>query len=112
MCCGQKRLALRSHSIPAIPSNPIRPQATQSASRPVSPGSARISVPAPRTAAPVQYLSTPATLQYLKSSPIRVRGLVSGRHYEFSNSRPSQSVDRRDLPGLLRTGLFCQSSPF
>jgi hypothetical protein len=38
-----------------------------------------------------------------------VRGMVSGRHYEFSNSRPAQPVDRRDLPGLLRTGLFRQA---
>jgi hypothetical protein len=53
-------------------------------------------------------LGTPATLQYLKSSPIRVRGLVSGRQYDFSSSRPAQSVDRRDLPGMLRTGLFRQ----
>ncbi len=65
-------------------------------------------IPASRTAALPQLLGTPATLQYLKSSPIRVRGLVSGRQYDFSSSRPAQSVDRRDLPGMLRTGLFRQ----
>jgi hypothetical protein len=79
------------------------------ASRTANHSSARVGVSASRTAAPVQFLSTPATLHYLKNSPVRVRGMVSGKHYEFSNSRPAQPVDRRDLPGLLRTGLFRQA---
>jgi hypothetical protein len=70
---------------------------------------ARVPVAAPRIFAPPQALSTPVGLHYLRNSPIRVRGAVSGRHYDFSSSRPAQSVDRRDLAGLLRTGFFRQS---
>jgi hypothetical protein len=69
---------------------------------------ARVPVAPARFYAPPQALSTPVSVHYLKSSPIRVRGAVSGRHYDFSSSRPAQSVDRRDLPGLLRTGFFRQ----
>jgi hypothetical protein len=70
---------------------------------------ARVPVAASRIFAPPQALSTPVGLHYLRNSPIRVRGAVSGRHYDFSSSRPAQSVDRRDMPGLLRTGFFHQS---
>ena len=109
MCCSQKRSVLRSHTAPAIPSFPVRPTASQPVSRPGDHSSARVGVPAPRSDTPLQFLSMPATLHYLKDAPIRVRGAVSGRQYDFSRSRPAQPVDRRDLPGLLRTGLFRQS---
>jgi hypothetical protein len=82
--------------------------AVNPASRPANLSSARVGVPASRTAEPQQFLSAPATLQYLKNSPIRLRGLVTGRQYEFSSSRPAQPVDHRDLPGFLRTGFFRQ----
>jgi hypothetical protein len=77
-------------------------------SRPANLSSARVGVPASRTAAGQQVLSSHATLQYLKNSPIRLRGLITGRQYEFSSDRPAQPVDNRDLPGFLRTGLFRQ----
>jgi hypothetical protein len=39
------------------------------------------------------------------SSTIRLSG-PSGRSYEFSAERDVQTVDRPDVPFLLRTGLF------
>ena len=45
-------------------------------------------------------------LHYLERSPILVRGSVTGRPYEFSGSRPDQSVDVRDAESLLRTRFF------
>ena len=46
------------------------------------------------------------SLHYLQATPIRVRGPITGGLYEFSNTRPVQPVDARDLRGLLETGLF------
>ncbi|KAB2834153.1 MAG: hypothetical protein F9K48_06855 [Candidatus Brocadia sp.] len=45
-------------------------------------------------------------LHYLERSPILVQGPVTGRPYEFSGSRPDQSVDVRDAEALLRTRFF------
>lgn len=47
-----------------------------------------------------------AAVRYVKNSPIRVRGPVTGRYYEFSGSRPVQSVDARDASSLLNTRFF------
>ncbi len=101
MCCGQKRQAQRNS---ATPSGPAIPQRIGGAG--VS-GPAGVSVV--RVAAPAQALSTPVSVRYLRTSPIRVRGAGSGRSYDFSASRQTQPVDRRDLPGLLRTGFFRQA---
>jgi len=60
-------------------------------------------------AAPTQLLSSSVTLRYTESSPVRVRGPVTGRVYDFSGSRSVQAVDRRDVPALLRTRFFRQS---
>ena len=45
-------------------------------------------------------------LNYVAGSPVRVRGAVTGRQYDFSGLRPTQAVDARDAAGLLRTSLF------
>jgi hypothetical protein len=45
-------------------------------------------------------------LRYLERSPIRVRGPVSGRQYEFSAAAPMQAVDSRDAAQLLATRFF------
>ena len=55
---------------------------------------------------PTSYASV---LRYTETSPILVRGPVSGRQYEFSGSKPVQVVDPRDAAALLRTGFFSQS---
>jgi hypothetical protein len=109
MCCGQKRTALRSLLIATRPSAPARPPVAQpvsvagilSAAR-----AARLAADPSRISAPSQALATPVSLHYLRNSPIRVRGAASGRYYDFSSHRPTQPIDRRDLPGLLGTGFF------
>jgi hypothetical protein len=53
-----------------------------------------------------QYPSTPVSLRYVRTAPLRVLGHATGRQYEFSGSRPSQAVDPRDLEGLLSLGYF------
>ena len=45
-------------------------------------------------------------IRYLRTSPIVVRGLITGRRYAFSGGSPVQAVDVRDAPPLLRSGLF------
>jgi len=45
-------------------------------------------------------------LRYLAQTPIRVQGLATGRRYEFSESKPVDDVDIRDVPALLRTRYF------
>lgn len=101
MCCGQKRQAQRNSAPPTSPTIP------QHVGLGAVNGPAGVSFV--RVAAPAQALSTPVNLRYLRTSPIRVRGAGSGRSYEFSASRQTQPVDRRDLPGLLRTGFFRQA---
>lgn len=116
MCCGQKRTALRSVPSPgktpapaALPIN--RPQASRPSTRltgldivfPVNVQAARRE----RAFSVVpQYPSTPVSLRYVRSAPMRVHGQATGRQYEFSGSRPSQAVDPRDLEGLLSLGYF------
>jgi len=99
MCCGQKRSALKFDRAP----NPITAQPTAFYR---VPGVARASAGAQRShpLAPTSYSSV--RLRYLENSPIRVRGPVTGRHYEFSSPSPVQSVDPRDVAGLLGTRLF------
>ncbi len=46
------------------------------------------------------------SLHYMETSPILVRGTVTGRQYEFSGAHPDQSVDTRDAEALLRTRFF------
>ncbi len=51
----------------------------------------------------------PVSVRYLERSPIRVRGPVTGQQYEFSESRPVQSVDGRDASSLLQSRFFRRS---
>jgi hypothetical protein len=100
MCCGQKRSALKSettagttmaglpvvrHIAIGISRSPAMAQPSQKLARPHSP---------------------PASLRYVDNSPIRVRGPVTGRQYQFSGSSPVQAVEPRDVAGLLATCLF------
>lgn len=50
------------------------------------------------------YLQIP--IRYLQTSPIRVKGPITGRNYEFSARHPVQLVDNHDATALLRTGFF------
>lgn len=45
-------------------------------------------------------------LQYREQSPIQVRGLATGRVYQFSDKQPVHAVDERDAAALLQTRLF------
>jgi hypothetical protein len=46
------------------------------------------------------------SLRHLESSPILVRGPVTGRQCGFSAAQPVQPVDPRDAEALLRTRFF------
>ena len=46
------------------------------------------------------------SIRYVETSPIRVRGLVSGMSYEFSGASPVQQVEARDAASLLNTRFF------
>ena len=84
MCCGQKRSMLRSNPAPA----------TNTQARVIHPQSG---------------MQSSVAIRYTGSSPLRARGPVTGRQYEFSGSHPVRSVDTRDAALLLRTSLFRQT---
>jgi len=86
MCCGQKRKALRSRAIPDLG---------------VSAGNTLEVDQASASALEVDLL-------YLLRSPIQLRGMATGRLYQFSSSQPVQAVDPRDATVILRTHLFRQ----
>ncbi len=48
-------------------------------------------------------------LRYRDQAPMRVRGPVTGRHYEFSVMQPIHAVDKRDVDSLVRTRLFSRA---
>jgi hypothetical protein len=115
MCCGQKRAALQNtqqrrvaRSFPRNtpgnrPAQAVRtqPAAHLAARNTPPPKPASIQPPA---AAPTAQPSI--ALRYLDRSPVRVRGLFSGKSYEFSGSNPVQHVDARDSSSLLHTPFF------
>jgi hypothetical protein len=59
-----------------------------------------------RTAAPAKVSPGDALLRYLLALPIKVRGLASGREYQFDGQRTVQNVDRRDVDALLESRIF------
>ena len=117
MCCGQKRSELQSsqaqttarsvdhYTFANSQTQPIRSQASRTGSSflPVSTNVGSVHAPVP-TPAPLAQSSI--SIRYLENSPIRARGLVSGRYYEFSGSHPVQPVDARDASSLLNTRFF------
>jgi len=82
-CCGQGRMALK---------------ASQSGVAPMGSGQAQLA------GGPMVRATTP--MRYLGTSPIVVRGAISGGAYPFSPARPVQMVDARDVAGLLKRGMF------
>jgi hypothetical protein len=103
-CCGQKRAALRSAPPPAVtPPSPNQPAAIS------QPPMARSQVTAHTQSAQPLPRHSSVALRYTQASPTLVRGPASGRHYQFSGSKPVQTVDPRDAAALLRTGFFRQS---
>lgn len=121
MCCGQKRAQLTRSQIPSPGTLPKFSRSTpanfgaRATSTPAAltkaPNSAHPSADAPATS--LQHSNIPAAadgssvhLQYKEQSPIQVRGLATGRVYQFSGSQPVQAVDQRDAPPLLQTRFF------
>jgi hypothetical protein len=98
MCCGQKR-SLLSNPVARSQPRPVSPTASASPRAPNSSGR-------PTTPAPISPSSGDITLRYLKTAPVRVRGLITGRSYEFTAPQLVANIDPRDVPGLLSTGLF------
>jgi len=89
-CCGQGRTTLRA-SQTATPKWPGAGPTTAAAfGRAI----------ATATPGPV------AMVRYTGAAPIVVRSAASGRTYQFSAGRPVQSVDARDVAGLLKKGIF------
>jgi hypothetical protein len=50
--------------------------------------------------------AAPVDLHYMAQRPVQVRGSITGHLYSFSADDRVQAIDRRDVVGLLRTGLF------
>ena len=116
MCCGQKRQALRS--APPSGKTPIsarlsmlhasasRPSTAHIASEILRQFSEPSAVAARKLALAPEPPRAPVAPRYVRIAPMRVSGEGSGRQYEFSGSRPIQSVDPRDLLQLLSMGYF------
>jgi hypothetical protein len=104
-CCGQKRAALTSAPPAAAVTRPSPNLPTATSQTPIA---GRHATARTQSAPP---LSTHYSIvvRYTETSPILVRGPVSGRQYQFSGSKPVQAVDPRDAAALLRTGFFSQS---
>ena len=118
MCCGQKRAALTTHPSPApreIP-NLRRGTSAETGLRAAFASAPRQAVQGPRPTASAAPAITPPNppvpkdtsvyVQYREQSPIQVRGLATGRVYQFSGTQPVQAVDERDASALLQTRLF------
>ena|SRR6516225_7145055 len=102
-CCGQKRAALTSVPASAVTRpNPNLPTVTSE--MPIARQQGAVHM---QPASPLPTYSS-VVLHYTETSPILVRGPVSGRQYKFSGSKPVQAVDARDAQALLRTRFFAR----
>jgi hypothetical protein len=121
MCCGRKRTALRNSQAqsttrsvpqhnsgnspaPAVRTQPATPG--MHAASPHRPASSQTQISQPQAAVPVSMPQPSISVRYVESSPIRVRGLVTGVSYEFPGAAPIQQVDARDAASLLNTRFF------
>ncbi|SRR5258708_1365345 len=117
MCCGQKRsqfqtsqarmTALSAHQqmsghnqgqavrTQSAPATNISPHPGRSSQQPGGAQSTKTSAP-----------GLSVVIRYLATSPIRVKGLITGRVYEFSGAQAVQSIDARDASSLLNTRFF------
>jgi hypothetical protein len=125
MCCGQKRVELRNgvttRTTQTIPQN-VAGGATAQIGRPQSHVRPRQQTVQRHTPVLTPYQSSPTmkiqtrsnsgsqvTLRYLGKSSIRVRGIQTGRYYEFTSTLPVRTVDSRDARSLLSTRFFCRA---
>ena len=115
MCCGQKRSLFSNRVADGQPS-PARRQPSpntspmssqlQSATTRFASSAANAPIARPEPPAPSAPPHSPVNLRYLKTSPVRVRGLITGNLYEFRGPNAVQAIDPRDVPSLVYTGLF------
>jgi len=101
MCCGQKRATLTQENFKRTPPASVQTPAPVAA-QPI-PNAQRATAPQPH----VSWSSV--RLRYLQTSPIRVRGSVTGTHYEFSAANPVAAVDARDAESLVGTRFFAKA---
>jgi hypothetical protein len=102
MCCGHRRSewqnsqaltrSIQRSALTELGKSTIRPAAA--AATPNAPGNSQTTT------------GSSIRMRSLESSPVRVRGLITGRSYEFTLSQPIQSVDTRDAASLLNTRYF------
>jgi hypothetical protein len=123
MCCGKKRAELRnsppatrtqapSQSVPNSTPSPTVPPRTYgkapvgTVQRPAPNQASRPATLHAEVPAAVSNSNGSVMVQYVDHSPIRVRGLQTGRTYEFSGTHGTQAVDARDAATLLATRFF------
>jgi len=113
MCCGSKRMQwknsethARSYARPIGRSDVALATAPQAVPQSMTDHGHSADQPLSAGGTPPVYDSDGVGITYLESSPIRVRGLASGRSYEFSAAARVQQVDARDASSLLRTRFF------
>jgi hypothetical protein len=94
MCCGSKRSAWRSASLPPLRAAARAPAPVASAPAP------------PAKVGPQRQAASVTRLHYTDSGPVRLRGPITGRGYAFSGAAPVQEVDVRDAAVFLRSGRF------
>lgn len=107
-CCGQRRDILRRPPAPTPPERIVRAPVLVRAEPWAAP--ARTAPVPPKMVGAASFPSVPhslgVALEYTERARILVRGLATGRTYEFSAARRAQTVDAADVPPLLRTGFF------
>lgn len=97
MCCGDKRTMATQQAM----NHPTQPAASAPA--------ANYNPPASTSAAQEPAAWSATKLRYLERSPVRVRGPVTGKHYDFSAADPIALVEARDATALLRTRFFARA---
>ena len=118
MCCGQKRSVIKRSLNLAVPRSAPSSSGVQSipANARAQPSGQRgpqttLSGPSGQIARAPVVLAVSSfrprmNIRYLGSSPIRLKGSVSGRYYQFSVACPVQPLDSRDAASLLNTRVF------
>ena len=101
MCCGRKRMAWRSASVPVRPSSPSA--AAQGGTGRAVAASGRV---VPPTGGPTQTPIGAVSLEYTETAPIRVWGPATGLPYDFSDSQRVHAMDARDAAALARSSVF------
>jgi ribosomal protein L2 len=104
MCCGDKRATVARQII--NPQTSLRQSASQRTQSLPASGANR--VPRSGTAEHGAGAWSSIKLRYLEKSPIRVRGPVTGMHYDFSAANPVALVEARDGEALLATRFFAR----